>query len=84
MPAARQWSLLERSVPADPIRARLARLGTLPGGGVSERPKEHASKACEVKASEGSNPSATAIPTRRTPVCPGAAPAFRMVVSAVA
>jgi len=27
---------------------------------VSERPKEHASKACEVKASEGSNPSATA------------------------
>ena len=31
-------------------------------GGVSERPKEHASKACEVKASEGSNPSATASP----------------------
>jgi hypothetical protein len=30
------------------------------GGGVSERPKEHASKACEVQASVGSNPTATA------------------------
>ena len=29
-------------------------------GGVSERPKEHASKACEVQASQGSNPCATA------------------------
>jgi hypothetical protein len=28
---------------------------------VSERPKEHASKACEVQASVGSNPTATAI-----------------------
>ena len=36
-------------------------------GGVSERPKEHASKACEVKASEGSNPSATAKLTSRLP-----------------
>jgi hypothetical protein len=35
--------------------------GNLTGGGVSERPKERASKAREVKASEGSNPSATAI-----------------------
>ena len=39
-------------------------LVSLPGGGVSHRPKEHASKACEVKASEGSNPSATATLTR--------------------
>jgi hypothetical protein len=42
------------------IRARRAHLGTLPGGGVSERPKEHASKACKARAFEGSNPSATA------------------------
>jgi hypothetical protein len=35
--------------------------GTLVRGGVSERPKEHASKACEVQASVGSNPTATAI-----------------------
>jgi hypothetical protein len=40
-------------------RARTT-LGSLSGGGVSERPKERASKAREVKASEGSNPSATA------------------------
>jgi len=33
-------------------------------GGVSERPKEHASKACEVQASVGSNPTATAIRIR--------------------
>jgi hypothetical protein len=32
----------------------------LAGGSVSERPKEHASKACEVQASVGSNPTATA------------------------
>ncbi len=51
---------LSKGSPGPAIRARLVRLGTLPGGGVSERPKEHASKACEVKASEGSNPSATA------------------------
>jgi hypothetical protein len=30
---------------------------------VSERPKEHASKACEVQASVGSNPTATASQT---------------------
>ncbi len=35
-------------------------LGSLSGGGVSERPKERASKAREVKASAGSNPAATA------------------------
>ena len=34
--------------------------GSLARGGVSERPKEHASKACEVQASVGSNPTATA------------------------
>ena len=34
---------------------------TLLDGGVSERPKEHASKACEVQASVGSNPTATAM-----------------------
>jgi hypothetical protein len=34
--------------------------GKVSHGGVSERPKEHASKACEVKASVGSNPTATA------------------------
>jgi hypothetical protein len=36
------------------------RLGNLAGGGVSERPKERASKAREVQASAGSNPAATA------------------------
>jgi hypothetical protein len=35
--------------------------GNLSCGGVSERPKEHASKACEVRASVGSNPTATAL-----------------------
>ena len=49
----------------NPIRARWVRLGTLPGGGVSERPKEHASKACKARAFEGSNPSATATPPPR-------------------
>ena len=43
-----------------PIRAALTTLGNLSGGGVSERPKERASKAREVKASAGSNPAATA------------------------
>ena len=43
------------------------RLGKLPGGGVSERPKEHASKACDGKPSEGSNPSATATTTGEKP-----------------
>jgi hypothetical protein len=49
----------------------------LAGGSVSERPKEHASKACEVQASVGSNPTATALATGKTPgrsVRPG--PAF--------
>ena len=36
-------------------------------GGVSERPKEHASKACEVQASVGSNPTATARAPRAQP-----------------
>ncbi len=36
------------------------KLGTLLRGGVSERPKERASKAREEQSSEGSNPSATA------------------------
>ena len=44
---------------------------TLLGGGVSERPKEHASKACEVKASVGSNPTATASHDRSPGACPG-------------
>jgi hypothetical protein len=39
--------------------------GNLPRGGVSERPKERASKAREGKTSESSNLSATASPTRR-------------------
>ncbi len=39
--------------------------GTLVDGGVSERPKEHASKACEVQASVGSNPTATALGAAR-------------------
>ncbi len=37
-----------------------ARLDIVSDGGVSERPKEHASKACDVQASVGSNPTATA------------------------
>ena len=32
---------------------------------MSERPKEHASKACDVQASVGSNPTATASLTRQ-------------------
>ena len=55
MEAARSWN----GEPASDSRARTT-LGNLSGGGVSERPKERASKAREVKASEGSNPSATA------------------------
>jgi hypothetical protein len=35
-------------------------LGSLSGGGVSERPKERASKAREGQPSAGSNPAATA------------------------
>ena len=45
---------------------RLSRAsGNLSGGGVSERPKEHASKACVGKTSVGSNPTATAQEPRR-------------------
>jgi hypothetical protein len=44
-----------------PISSSNAADGIVFGGGVSERPKEHASKACEVKASVGSNPTATAM-----------------------
>ena len=42
------------------IRPAPARICTLLRGGVSERPKERASKAREGQPSEGSNPSATA------------------------
>ena len=42
------------------IRGAPSRAATLVRGGVSERPKEHASKACEGKPSVGSNPTATA------------------------
>lgn len=46
------------------IRYRRPWFGSLPGGGVSERPKERASKAREGKTSESSNLSATASLTR--------------------
>jgi hypothetical protein len=36
---------------------------TLSDGGVSERPKEHASKACVGNTTVGSNPTATALKT---------------------
>jgi hypothetical protein len=39
-------------------------LGSLSGGGVSERPKERASKAREGQPSAGSNPAATASLTK--------------------
>ena len=42
-------------------------LGSLSGGGVSERPKERASKAREGQPSAGSNPAATASLTRPNP-----------------
>ena len=47
---------------AEPQRdaTRGGRSGNLFGGGVSERPKEHASKACVGKTTVGSNPTATA------------------------
>ena len=35
------------SVPEPAIGVTSDRFGKLPGGGVSERPKEHASKACD-------------------------------------
>jgi hypothetical protein len=45
---------------------------------VSERPKEHASKACEVQASVGSNPTATASQfTGRPRTLRGAGPFLR-------
>ncbi len=79
MEAARSWN----GELASDSRARTT-LGNLSGGGVSERPKERASKAREVKASEGSNPSATASLTRPN-AGPAAswAPAFLAVVSNV-
>ena len=46
------------------IRGAAVRFGSLRRGGVSERPKERASKAREVKASAGSNPAATATAPR--------------------
>ena len=55
--------------PLTDSRARTA-LGSLSGGGVSERPKERASKAREGQPSAGSNPAATASLTR-----PNAGPA---------
>ena len=59
-------------------------LGNLSGGGVSERPKERASKAREGQPSAGSNPAATASLTRPN-VGPATslAPAFLAVVSNV-
>ena len=51
----REWG--ERT---QPIRSGPVALGTLFGGGVSERPKERASKAREGRPSAGSNPAATA------------------------
>ena len=51
--------------------------GRLARGGVSERPKEHASKACEVQASVGSNPTATADPHRHRQFAAGPCVASR-------
>jgi hypothetical protein len=49
---------------------------------VSERPKEHASKACEVNASVGSNPTATASSTRQNAGPPAqGAPGVSLVVA---
>ena len=45
VPPAAAGGLLRR--PIDGLRGGSPRSGTLLGGGVSERPKEHASKACE-------------------------------------
>lgn len=46
---------------SDSIGDRRRRCRILDGGDVSERPKELASKASVVQATEGSNPSVTAI-----------------------
>src|SRR5699024_2218393 len=52
---------------------------TLVRGSVSERPKEHASKACEGKPSVGSNPTATADGLFRSPRCKGPEQPFLVV-----
>jgi hypothetical protein len=66
------------------IRSRPGALGSLTGGGVSERPKERASKAREVQASAGSNPAATASLTRpKAGRAARWAPVFLAVVSNV-
>jgi hypothetical protein len=57
------------------------RSGTLARGGVSERPKEHASKACEVQASQGSNPCATASRPRTIAILMSTDRGVRRVVS---
>ena len=57
-------SALKRRCAHDLIRGAAVRFGSLRRGGVSERPKERASKAREVKASAGSNPAATATAPR--------------------
>ena len=62
----------------------LSALGSLSGGGVSERPKERASKAREGQLSAGSNPAATASLTRPSArLAASWAPAFLIVVSNV-
>jgi hypothetical protein len=59
-------------------------LGSLSGGGVSERPKERASKAREGQPSAGSNPAATASLTRpNAGPTASLAPAFLAMVSNV-
>jgi hypothetical protein len=59
-------------------------LGNLSGGGVSERPKERASKAREGQPSAGSNPAATASLTRpNAGLARSWAPALLAVVSNV-
>jgi ADP-ribose pyrophosphatase YjhB (NUDIX family) len=57
--AARWWTSGSRR-PGTYRLGSTGRSAKLLGGSVSERPKEHASKACEVQASVGSNPTATA------------------------
>lgn len=58
-------SLRRATKVAVPDSHRKPRLGNLSRGGVSERPKERASKAREGKTSESSNLSATATLTRQ-------------------
>ena len=59
------WSIWGSSWPGTYRQERTGPSARLIGGSVSERPKEHASKACDVQASVGSNPTATASLTRR-------------------